>query len=261
MQKGYWAKVTDQRLSRRRALVATGGTALGAALLAACGGSDDKDDSGSSGPKDTSGLLSPIADDVKDLQRGGSNKFYLNADQQNLDPTFTSLPNQSVTNMVYSQFWHYTGGHLEPSDGTIAGDFADSWEWSPDRLTLTVKLRQDYHFGTEPNVAGVNGRVPDSDDVLASWEHFKAQGTRRSDIVAEVNPDAPVSSISAPDKKTVVSKLSAPTGIFEHLMSNTQAGNMFILPKEANDQNVLDLRRTPSAPAPGRCRSTTLRSR
>ena len=40
MQDSYWSRFKDSRMSRRRALALTGGTALGAAFLAACGGSD-----------------------------------------------------------------------------------------------------------------------------------------------------------------------------------------------------------------------------
>lgn len=47
MNDSYWSRVLDRRISRRRALTATGGLAAGAALLAACGGDDD--DGGDSG--------------------------------------------------------------------------------------------------------------------------------------------------------------------------------------------------------------------
>ena len=42
--RNYWASVTQQRVSRRRAIAITGGTAVGAALLAACGGSNEASD-------------------------------------------------------------------------------------------------------------------------------------------------------------------------------------------------------------------------
>src|SRR5678815_6019654 len=60
-------------MSRRRALALTGGTALGAAFLAACGGSDSgsKDSGGSSGPKDSSGLLTQMKYDQASVKRGG----------------------------------------------------------------------------------------------------------------------------------------------------------------------------------------------
>jgi peptide/nickel transport system substrate-binding protein len=41
MQENYWTKILGRRVSRRRALAATGATAASAAFLAACGGGDD----------------------------------------------------------------------------------------------------------------------------------------------------------------------------------------------------------------------------
>ncbi|HEY7466235.1 MAG TPA: amino acid ABC transporter substrate-binding protein [Dehalococcoidia bacterium] len=53
MNDSYWSRVLNSRISRRRALAATGTLAAGAALLVACGGDDDGDgggDSGDAGP-------------------------------------------------------------------------------------------------------------------------------------------------------------------------------------------------------------------
>jgi len=189
---GYWTETMRRHASRRRVLAATGATAVGAAFLAACGGGDS---SNKGGAKDGSSLLTPIRDESKSVQRGGTHKFFLNSDQQNYDPTFTSLPNQAFTNMVYDQFWNYPGGLLKASDGTLDPDLGESFEYSPDRLQMTIKLTDKAHFGMTPVVQGTNGRTPDSQDVLYSWERFSAQGTRRSDIAASVNPE-PLSSRS-----------------------------------------------------------------
>ncbi len=234
----YWANVTRQGLSRRRALAAGGGAAAAAAILAACGegGSD-----GGDGVKDTSGLLSPVVDETKSLKRGGTFKYFHAFDQQTFDPMFTSLPNQSPTNMVYSQFWFYTGGHLKAGTGEIEGDIADAWEFSPDRLQLTLKLTDKARFAP---VAPVNGRAPDAQDAIFSWERFKTLATRRFDLANEVNAEAPIVSMTAPDAKTVVIKLAAPFAILLHSLTNTQAGNYFIVPRESENQNALDLRRT-----------------
>jgi peptide/nickel transport system substrate-binding protein len=239
----YWTRILTKRLRRRRALAVTGGTAAGL-LLAACGGSDSSEEGQGQASRDASGLLTELTDETKSAQRGGTLKSFLAFDQQSFDPMFTSLPNQVFTNMVYGQFWHYPGGRLQSSDGSLDGDLAESWEFSPDRLEMTIKLNPKARFGTTPTVPGANGRTPDAQDVLFSWERFANQGTRRSDIATSVNPDAPVLSMSAPDSRTIKIKLSQPYGIFMHLMANTQAGNMFILPKEAADDNVLDVRRT-----------------
>ena len=78
MQESYWSRFTDSRMSRRRALTLTGGTALGAAFLAACGGSDSNsssDSGSSSGPKDSSGLLTQMKDDQANAKRGGTDDW------------------------------------------------------------------------------------------------------------------------------------------------------------------------------------------
>src|SRR6478736_570009 len=89
----YWRKVLDQRLGRRRALVATGGFAAGAAFLAACGGGDDKGSSGSSGAlspgdatkPDKSGLIAKPEDTSKSAKRGGAYKWSSNSEPLHFD--------------------------------------------------------------------------------------------------------------------------------------------------------------------------------
>ncbi|HLG11368.1 MAG TPA: hypothetical protein VI876_06360, partial [Dehalococcoidia bacterium] len=72
----YWDKVLDRRLTRRRALIATGTSAAAAAFLAACGGSDDDGGGGgSSGPADSSGLLTKVEDSLKNAKQGGTMKW------------------------------------------------------------------------------------------------------------------------------------------------------------------------------------------
>jgi len=44
MATGYWSKIAGTRVSRRHAIVATGGSAAAAAFLAACGGSKSGSD-------------------------------------------------------------------------------------------------------------------------------------------------------------------------------------------------------------------------
>src|SRR5436305_313228 len=116
VNQNYWQQVAGQRLSRRRALVAAGATSLGAAFLAACGGSDSG---------------------------GGGGTLKLNhfQDVQGLDPGFANLPNETVKIFTYSWLMAYESGHLGPSENKIIGDIGESWEFAPDGLTLTIKVR------------------------------------------------------------------------------------------------------------------------
>src|SRR5262245_22238204 len=87
----YWNNVLVGRTNRRRLLAGTGALAAGAALLAACGGSDSGGGKGEkdTGPKDTSGLLSRPVDTTASAKRGGVLRRNATGDG-NLDP------NQSV---------------------------------------------------------------------------------------------------------------------------------------------------------------------
>jgi hypothetical protein len=67
MAQSYWSDLTRTRLNRRRALVAAGGAALGAAFLAACGSGSDAGEK-----KPASSLLSPAEDTSKKAVPGGS---------------------------------------------------------------------------------------------------------------------------------------------------------------------------------------------
>jgi ABC-type transport system substrate-binding protein len=129
---------------------------------------------------------------------------------------------------------------MEPSRGVVEGDLGESWEFSPDKLQLTIKLTDKAHFAP---LAPVNGRVPDADDVTYSYQRLKAIGTRREELANDINPEAPVTSITAPDKRTIVVKFNEPLSTALNLFSNWTQVNLFIVPKESEDPRVLDLRR------------------
>src|SRR4051794_35258770 len=210
MQDSYWSRLTGSRLSRRRALAITGGSALGAAFLAACGGSGSGGGSdsagGSSGSKDSSGLLTQLKYDQSQVKRGGQMIGVHPGVILSWDPFKTGI-NIRGARRGFSQLFRIQDGVVENTRGAIEGDLAESWELSPDKLTLTVKL--DGGAGLPP-IAPVNGRVIDSADVLFTWERMKKQGQFRTELSNELNPGAPIVSMTAPDAKTVVIKLSEP---------------------------------------------------
>ena len=67
-------------------------------------------------------------------------------------------------------------GQFKPAEGAIRGDLAESWEVSPDGLTITMKLRQGVKWH---NKAPVNGRAVDADDVLVQLEPLRLDERNR----------------------------------------------------------------------------------
>jgi ABC-type transport system substrate-binding protein len=239
----YWDRVVNNRISRRRALALTGGTAAAAAFLAACGGGDSET---TGAPKDSSGLLFEPVDETKQAKRGGTyfglqGNVYVTHDPHRIGA------HGAVAQRGFSQLLRISDGVLKNTDGTPQGDLAESWEMSPDRLTLTLKL--DPGAGSAP-VAPLNGRVFDADDVVFSWERFKATGTLRGDLSNEVSPGAPIVSLTAPDKRTIVIKLNEPNTTIYTLLAQQGLGSFWILPKEAADPSKLDIARTPLGSGP-----------
>lgn len=237
MATGYWSKVARSRLSRRRALLAAGGGALGAAFIAACGGGES---GGGKTKEEVSSLVTKPEDTTKQAKRGGTLRFSVAADIPIFDPHFLSLANAAQVLLNYNRLTRVKPGVLERSDGTIIGDALDSWEFSPDKLTVTMKVRPN--LGTPP-VQPVNGRNLDSSDIVYSWERFKKNGNNRSDFVNEVNPNAPVLAMTATDARTVQVKLKSPVSTIMSGFSTQASGQFFIFPKEAEDK--IDLRRSP----------------
>ena len=183
---GLWTRSLTQRLSRRRAIATTGGAALGAAFLAACGGSSSSStDNGSKDDKNVSGLITPQKDTTKEAKKGGTLKFTVPGDIPNFDGHILSFTDAQQVLLNFSRLTRIKPGILQLSDGTVIGDAMESWEFSPDKLTLTMKVRAN--LGT-PNIAPVNGRKLDATDVVYSWNRWAKTGTNRSELVNAVNP-------------------------------------------------------------------------
>lgn len=234
MSRNYWASVLDARLGRRKTLAATGALAAGAAFLAACGGSDS---GGKGGGKVDNSLLTKPSDTTKQAKRGGVMKRHHGSDPAGLDPHGGGATVATFYEIAYARLFNYKPGLLEPSKDEIEGAHAESWEFSPDRLTLTAKLRQGTKFH---NIAPVNGRVVDADDVLFSWKRFSTQGSNRTVVANSANPDAPVLSVTSPDARTIVIKFTEPLVYAQAYF--VQRGYLNIVPKEAESPGVIDLR-------------------
>jgi peptide/nickel transport system substrate-binding protein len=235
MAQSYWNRVLEQRLSRRRALAATGATAAGAALLAACGGGDSD---GGGGSADTSGLLTQPVDTLKEAKKGGILKRNFTSDFPSLDPSANTAGSSGLYETVLGRLVGFKPGLMESGkEDQIVGDAAESFEFSPDRLQITFKMRPGVTFH---NIAPVNGRPLDVDDVVFSWNRFATVGGQRSGLANSVNPNAPILSVTAADARTIVVKLKDPV-VYALGMFGARE-NVNLVPKEGADSSVLDLR-------------------
>lgn len=205
----YWDSTLRGRISRRRLMGTSAGVGLGAALLAACGGGSD---SGGNGANTASLAIKPV-DTQKDGKPGGNWVFLpaagIPSDPPSLDPLTTTLFGTDFHgHFIYSRAVKYKPGSIDSAQsGDVEGDAFSSWELSPDKLTLTFKLRDGMKF--EPQ-APVNGRAMTVDDVKWSWDRLAALHVARSSFVNSVSPSAPITSMTTPDAKTIVFKLAFP---------------------------------------------------
>jgi ABC-type transport system substrate-binding protein len=184
-------------------MVTTGMATAAAALLAACGSNSGTSTTASKATSSSS-LITPPKDTLKQAKTGGTLKLNMFQDVQGLDPGFANLPNESVKIFVYSWLMAYEAGHLGPTQNKVIPDVGQSWEFSPDGLQLTVKVRPGMKFH---NKAPVNGRALDIDDVVFSYNRMAAKGAPRGDIVNAANPNAPLLSIKSADANSIVVKL------------------------------------------------------
>jgi ABC-type transport system substrate-binding protein len=242
MSNNYWDKALSQRLTRRRAIAATSVTAASAAFLAACGGGDS---GGSGNNGGDTGLLSGIKDESNSIQPGGIYRSTLNA-TPTLDPHLTG---NHVTHVWvnYNGLLKTKAGHMGRSTGEVDGEIAESWEMSPDRLTITMKLTDKAHFTPKPPV---NGRKVTMDDVIFSWNRYKSVSPRRGELSAEANPAAPIQSLTATDARTLVIKLNKPVSTILSSLTGGVPGTPYIVPREAENPAVLDLRGTLAGSGP-----------
>ena len=174
MEKNYWSKVTSQRIGRRRALAVTGGAALGAAFLAACGDDDEPTTpSATQAPGATQapsatqappGIISqPVYEPPSQAKRGGMLLDWTRAEPRSLDIVNPQANLNTIATECYSTLFVETPKQLVPSAYELQGDVAQSWEISEDGLQITVKLRPGVKFHNLPPVerppAGHRGRA------------------------------------------------------------------------------------------------------
>jgi peptide/nickel transport system substrate-binding protein len=232
MPADYRSPLSANRITRRRALGVSAGV-LGAAFLAACGGGSDSSPSsaGNATKQDKSGLVTQPADTSKQAKRGGTLKHYATGDAPSLDPMTSAIQLNQLQHGIYGRLTQLKAGYLKPREFEVISDLAQSWEWSPDRTQLTLKLRPGVKFH---NKAPLNGRVMDTQDVVFSWERFSKLAPARTTMANTANPDAPVLSVTALDNTTVQIKLKEPLAYLLAFLANNIPGYMQIMPRETD---------------------------
>jgi len=222
MDDGVWQKNLGARISRRKAIAraaALGGTA---ALLAACGGG---------GGQGQVGARVRVFDNPNPegpVKRGGRWQGIIGQSPASLDPyrqvAFTTQT--YIGGYIYSRLLKYDSGpKVQPTDFIPAPDLAESYQASGDGLEITFRLRQGVKFH---NVAPVSGRVLDSEDVTFSYERFSTMpAPQYSNSFKGV-----VDKVTAPDRWTVVFKLTEPNAVFISLISSPQF--LWVMPREVD---------------------------
>ena len=207
--RGYWARRLPSRVGRRSFLAALG-TSMASAGLAACGIFDDEERGSVSGDK--SGLLSKPEDTTSKAVPGGILPTFATGDA----PSFDGLTALQISGSYWND-WSYARLVDFHTSNLLAGEKrgnsvdpygAESWEVTPDRLQYTFRLQPEGKLDPRPPT---NGRLLDADDVVFAWNRFKSGHRSRTTLVHELNPLAPIESMTATDSRTVVMKLAFPT--------------------------------------------------
>ena len=230
--KSYWQQMTLNRRRALRLVTGAGGTVVALSLVG-CGSDDSK--GGSAGAGGSSSAVTAPKDTTAQAKQGGTLSGWAANESPNFDViagggTGTTL--NQVSPFAYQRLIQFSlAKYPNAPAGEVTGDFAESWELSPDKLTLTMKLRQNNKWDSR---APTSGRVADSSDVMYTWNKLKAIGNYKNDIYydAKVAPDAPVESITAPDASTIVIKLKKPNTALLPTLAGWR-NSFFIMPKEA----------------------------
>ncbi len=225
-QATYWDKFTRGRVSRRRAIqmAAIGGASAGAIAFVGCGGDGDDDPSPGTTPGTTTngGNGTPRAGGT--LQ--GTVSLVLGKDPHKASSFLT----HALASYSYSRLMRFKTvvGELPQDEWYTVENELVSEVQTPgdDGMNYTFTLRDDVKFH---NVPPVNGRALDADDVVYSFERYRAISPNKGNL-------AMVESVTASaDKRQVTFKLSEPYGLFLNRIASFQ--DLWIMPREFVEQS------------------------
>ncbi|HLF78722.1 MAG TPA: ABC transporter substrate-binding protein [Dehalococcoidia bacterium] len=168
-----------------------------------CSGNDDEK------PANTVGLASEPSNSTFRAQAGGTLKTAFPIDPPSFDPlaSASTLTHSLVAAYTYPRLLKFTAAaYPESATGAVEGDLAEAFEFSPDRLSLTLRLRQGLRW---ENRAPTGNRLIDAQDVVFSWTKFARFSPFRNDLAYHTDqaPGSPIDSVSSPNPQTVVFRL------------------------------------------------------
>ena len=214
-----WRRFGARRISRRTLLqagAATATSAAGLALLGCAGGNTEANPP----------TITPQATEGAPL-RGGTLVFGAAAPPSfGLDPHTEIATGLTIFPRVYGYMLH-----VDPRDDSVLLDQAQGWE-QPDETTYVIRLQPGVRF---QNLAPVNGREVEAEDVVASFYRF-----RDNPLVSDKNWHANfMQSAQAPDRLTVVVKVKRPYAYTLDALGGIRSG--VIIPRELTDFTKVDL--------------------
>lgn len=163
-------------------------------------------------------------------KRGGEISFALQTDAATLDPQVTSDPNAyTIFANIYSTLVY------QDLDLSYKGLLAESWQTSPDNLSITFKLRQGITFQ--------NGD-PFTADVVKYTFNRLAQVGVKSPIYDDVKK---ITKIDVIDPTTVKLTFAQPSATFFHAIANAYGG---MLSKAAVEKAGNNYGRQPAGTGP-----------
>jgi len=222
-QSSYWGKVLHSRLSRRRALAASGGLAIGAVVLSACGGGDGGEGDQATKPKE-------VLDNTKGVQGRkliwqsygdpGGGLEQITKRNPGVSGNMAGLTHDGLLDFAYGQPKY-------PGIGTeVLPALASSLpEISADKLTVTYKIRPGAKFH--------NGREVTSAD--AKWTFDTYAFANES---AWKNDYSFIDRTEAPDASTFVVKTKWPHADIMQTMAFKDGGA--ILAREHHESGASD---------------------
>jgi peptide/nickel transport system substrate-binding protein len=201
---------------------ATGNTGASTGATGATGGSGGA----------SSGIVGTPTDTTAQAKPGGTLKDFQQQEVLHFDAAISNSTAVVNVGSVYAyprMLTYETKKYPELAEGTPAGEMAESWEVSGDKLTITFKLRQGMAWDPrEPT----NGRIADAEDVLATWARFVELHPGAGDMANSRSPSASIDSVTAPDNETIVVKLLRPDSAIIPLF--VAWDHFYVMPREAD---------------------------